>query len=475
MGSNRPRVNSETHLLIRHSCTRFQITSLVILFSLISLPVTSVAQNSFTDESGILDDGTPYQLVVPANWNRVLLRDLDVASEANEWTGMDKEARYRYLLNQGYAFAGTGRPRLRKFQYDPAREIANLNTTLDIFEARYGKPDRVIEYGCSGGGHVAVAVAEEFSDRIDGSIALHAHTPVWLMNTYLDGWFVLKSLIAPELAITDVPLETAPTERLAAAWQQALDAAQRTPEGRARIALAFAIGQWPAWTGTLTQQPDLDDVEALQHSMYHAVIQYAKQHPGGAARFMFESAAYGQQLSWNTGVDYREWFENGNKYHKRAVRQLYKEAGLDLDADISKVNASPRVKASQYALDFWKAPGRTVRGEPKIPLLRVHPVGDNTVPPSLTQGYGELIRANDKEDLYRDVHINLATHCDFNDAESAVIMEIMLQRLDTGKWINTEPDALNKLGEALGGGIKSRFTSFDPYKQERYNRIWMPE
>jgi hypothetical protein len=212
------------------------------LLWLIALPDQAAAQPRFTEEGGTLPDGTVYLMRVPVNWNKTLIRDLDYASGADR-------PRYQSLLEKGYALSGTRRHQLRIFQYDPAREIANLDSVLDRFEARFGKPARVIQFGCSGGGHVALAVAENFSDRIDGAIAMAAHTPVWLMNTYLDGWFSLKALLAPDLVITSLPNTESygpsghgTTGAMTTAWRQAIDAAQQTPQGRARIALAFTIG-----------------------------------------------------------------------------------------------------------------------------------------------------------------------------------------------------------------------------------------
>jgi pimeloyl-ACP methyl ester carboxylesterase len=387
---------------------------------------------------------------------------------------------------------------MRIYRYDPAREIANLDNVLDRFQTRFGKPSRVIQFGCSGGGHATLAVAENFSNRIDGAIAMGAHTPVWLMNTFLDGWFALKVLIGSEQpaggrgegaawrSTTDLAIVNLPNGEpynpsghglngaIPAAWREAIDVAQKTPEGRARIALAFTLGQWPAWVNKLTPQPSLEDIAALQHSMYHTVYQNAGS-PGGEARVIFENAALGQQLSWNTGVDYREFFENGNESFKKAVRQLYKEAGLDLDADLKKINAAPRIAASPYALDHWKAPGRTVVGKPQIPLLRMHEIGDQQVPISLVQGYDAQIRANGKEDLYRTAFAKADGHCGFNAAETTAAVELMSRRLDTGKWGSTDPDSLNKLAASLGTGATSRFITIDNLKQKKYNRVWVPD
>jgi pimeloyl-ACP methyl ester carboxylesterase len=433
---------------------------------------TIVAQARAGEEGGELPDGTQYLMKVPANWNGTVIRDLDYASGANA-------PRWAALFEKGYALAGTGRHRVRLYQYDPRREIANLDLVLEMFDKRFGRPKRVIQYGCSGGGAVGLFVAEDFPNRIDGVIATAAHIPVWQMNTFLDGWFVLKALIAPELPIVNLPIESSGGQdhgtagSLPESWRSAIDAAQRTPEGRARIALAFAVGQWPAWAGhRLTPQPRFEDVEELQHSMYHTLF-YNAENPGGEARIRKELAASGQQLSWNTGIDYREFFENGNESFKRAVRQLYQTAGLNLETDLARVNAFPRVAASPYALDWWNMPGRTAKGLPKIPLLRMHEVGDQQVPLSLVQGYADLVHANGKDDLYRLAVVNSPAHCNYSAAETMAAVETMMRRLDTGQWESTAPDQMNARATALHNS-PARFTTLDAYAQKKYNRTWAP-
>lgn len=453
--------------------------ALVLLLNVALHPPTALGQQDLEQERGELPDGTIYMMQRPADWNKVVIRDLDYAANPTS-------ARYTTLLQRGFAVAGTMRHRLRMYQYDPAREIANLNRVLDRFEAKFGKPSRVIQMGCSGGGHVTLAVSEDFTDRIDGAIALAAHTPVWIMNTFLDGWFALQALIPPApgpaspkqlpiLGMSNNEPHNSTGHGMGGAipeqWRAALDAAQQTAQGRARIALAFTIGQWPTWVNNLAPQPSFEDIPALQHSMYHTAYQFAGS-PGGEARIMFENAASGQQLSWNNGIDYAQFFENASAPMKAAVRKLYAEAGLDLAADLKRINDQPRIEASPYALDFWKQAGRTERGTPKIPLLRMHEVGDPQVPLSLVQGYDGLVQANGKQNLYRTAFVNAPSHCGFNAAETGAAVDIMMRRLDSGNWDSTDPDNMNKLGNALKLSPAPRFVPIDRYKQVKYNRVW---
>ena len=88
--------------------------------ALLALSGHLTAQAAFTEDGGALADGTQYLMRVPANWNGTLIRDLDYASGASN-------PRWPALLEKGYALAGTGRHRVRLYQYDPIREIANLD------------------------------------------------------------------------------------------------------------------------------------------------------------------------------------------------------------------------------------------------------------------------------------------------------------------------------------------------------------
>lgn len=460
---------------------------------------------AFTEENGTLPDGTGYLIRVPEKWNGTLIRDLDFASGV-----ANKNApRYDAMLKDGYAIAGTARHPLRQWQYDPAYEIEKLNQVLDRFDTGYGKPKRVIQYGCSGGGHVTLAVTENFSDRVDGSIALAAHTPVWLMNTFFDGWFALRALVGQyyvkagygplsDLVIAGLTNDGSSeasghgmSGKLPEAWRKAFTAAYATEEGRARMVLAFALAQWSPWLTSPeetpqnsshvssmhtsgTHFPDLNDPNSIAEAVYQSAMRLSGS-PGGEARVMFENAAHGQQLSWNNDIDYSDFLRSANPHMKEAVSVLYKKAGLDLDGDIETINVQPRTKASNYALNYWKQPGRNVVGNPKIPLLRLHMVGDYQIPYSLVFGYSNEVKRNKKDDFYRTAFVQSTGHCNFNAAESSAAIRVMMQRLDTGKWPDTSPKAMNSLGVSAQTDTTPRFMKVDGWEFPSYNRTWLGE
>jgi pimeloyl-ACP methyl ester carboxylesterase len=434
--------------------------ALAAMATLATLPSVTLAQSAnWAAERGTLPRGTTYEMRKPNAWNGVLIDDLDFAATPDA-------PRYLWLLNHGYAVSGTARRADRFTNYDPAHEVVDLINVMDLFEAKWGRPKRTIQLGQSGGGHIALAFAEMHPDRVDGVVSTCAHTPVWLMNSELDAWFVLQKLIAPNLQIVDLPADVS---ALTAAWRAALTAAQKTSIGRARIALATTIGQLPAWVSSTTPEPNPDDIVALQKSMYESLITTAAQ-PAGQSRFMFEHSANGQ-LSWNNGVDYAVAFKRGDPAYQRVTKRLYEAAGASLDADLEKVNEADRIEADPKAVKWWSYPGRTVLGEPKVPVLRIHTNGDAAVPVSLVAGYDSLVKTKGYQELYRRAFVNAPGHCNFNPAEVAAAVETMVQRLDTGEWPSTSPTALNKLGSVLNPTTLPRYYA---YQQFKYNRTWTP-
>lgn len=448
-------------------------------------------QIGYRENSGALADGTRYLIRVPEGWNGILIRDLDYADRVGQ---TERLSRYEHLLSEGYALSGTARHPLRAWQYDPAREIANLDQVLNLFEQSFGDPRHVIQFGCSGGGHVALAVAEDFHERIDGSVVLSAHTPVWLMNTFLDGWFALQTLLqeyyvaagigpATDLAIIDLPNDGSAAGDghgmkgdLPEAWRRAFEAAYASPEGRARMVLAFTLAQWHPWLADGDARPAYDDVESIEKAVYDSLLRLAGS-PGGEARIIFENAAQGQQLSWTENVDYAAFFENSNGGMRSVVEKLYADTGLDIQDDIARINAAKGVLASPHAIEYWGQPGRTVMGDPEIPVFRLHGLGDYQIPYTLMLGYQQAVEKNGKGDMLRSALVESTSHCTesaISTAESSAAIEVMVQRLENGQWPDTGAEQLNELARSLHNS-RARFIETGTHDIASFNRFWVPE
>jgi hypothetical protein len=103
----------------------------------------------------------------------------------------------------------------------------------------------------------------------------------------------------------------------------------------------------------------------------------------------------------------------------------------------------------------------------------MHTTGDGLVVVQNEAAYADAVKAAGKQDLLRQVFVQRAGHCAFSYAETIVLIQQMIQRLDTGQWDDAalQPSALNAGAQALGdaynevGGFfitPPAFTTFAP-------------
>ncbi|MGW4637296.1 alpha/beta fold hydrolase [Sphaerisporangium sp. NPDC004334] len=411
--------------------------------------------------SGALDDGTPYEFVVPAAWNGTVVVALDFAG-----AGRDEPLTAR-LLADGVARGGTSRAITG---WNLRSAIDNQAEALTRFEAAYGPARRAIAAGTSMGGFIAAGVAQLHPDAFDAAVpmcgGLGGSVGQW--NQKLDTVFVLERLVAPGLPVIDIPQDV---ESARKAWIDALAAAQRTPEGRARIALAAAIGQLPAWgrnpDGSATPPPDGRDAGGLEQGAYLALaggpLPYIGQAMGSRRQLM---AVVGGNPSWNTGVDYAGQLRLAEPALRRAVRELYKAAGLELGADLRNLAAAPRVAADPEAVKRF-ADGLVLDGHLRIPVLTVSATGDQISTVAQQQSYEEKVRRAGAGSLLRQTYTRTVGHCDFSPAEQEAALVTMFDRLQSGHWPATSAPAMNARAAALAADPAPRYVPFTP---PRFNR-----
>jgi pimeloyl-ACP methyl ester carboxylesterase len=403
--------------------------------------------------TGALPDGTAYRIDVPDPWNGVLLIGLDYAA------GGERQPQTQALLARGYAMAGTTRL-VTGWAVD--QSIANQIATIDIVVKTYGKPTRTIVLGASLGAHTGAATIQARPDRFDGAVLMCGGLAgaVGLWNSKLDALFVAKVLLAPTdatLPVIGIPNDFATTAR--PAWLKALAAAQETPQGRARIALAAVLAQLPTWSDPRKPQPAASDLAGLQVGLYDSLAGGPLPTAGQAMSSRNEiERRSGGNISTNAGIDYARQLAQVSG--SDLVRELYRQAGLDLAADLEALRKAPRVTADEKAVR-WTAPG-VWDGKLAMPVLTVNGVGDNISPVSGQQAYEAAVRAAGKSEMLRQVYTNTAGHCGFSAAESVAAVETLMARLKTGQWgDSTNPYTMNALAQSLNLGA-ARFIPYVP-------------
>jgi pimeloyl-ACP methyl ester carboxylesterase len=414
---------------------------------------TAVAQNAnqARTSGGTLPDGTAYRLDVPAGWNGTLLIGLDYgASPPN--------AASQALLARGYAMAGTTR---LVTGWDVAASIANQLATIDRFTQAYGQPQRVFVLGSSLGAHTGAATIQAHPERFQGALLMCGGLAgaVGLWDSKLDALFVAKTLLAPDdpaTPIIRIPADFAQTAR--PAWLKMLAGAQETPAGRARIALAAVIAQLPTWSNARKPQPAAADLAALQAGLYDSLAGGPLPVVGQAMSSRNEiERRSGGNISSNIGVDYAGLLERSG--NAELVSALYREANLDLRADLATLAGAPRISPDAQAR-AWAAPG-IWNGALAMPVLTMNGIGDQISPVAGQDAYQRAVERAGKADMLRQVYTNTAGHCGFSAAETVTAVEALRERVTTGRWGELDAERLNAAAQSLNLG-PARFQRYTP-------------
>lgn len=407
---------------------------------------------------GDLASGADWLAHVPQEWNGTVVLFAHGFGQLAAQDAPDEPTRQE-LLEQGYALVGSSYSGPSLWALESA--VDDQYAALEAFEELLGvEPERTIAFGRSMGGLVSARQAEDPRGEVDGVLTTCGLVAGALnLNNYqLDGVYTLSHLLAPDQDIPLVRYESPEQAAQAAADLVAVvTESQDTPEGRARIALASAFLNMATWySGDVAPAPH--DHQAQQVQQFEALVD------GGLERYVsgrqqIELVAGGNS-AYNAGVDYRALLDSSP--HADQVRALYREAGLDLDADLATLTRDADVEADPEAVADL-ARSSMVTGELDVPELAIHTVADELVPVEHEDWYAEQVVREGEADLLRQAYVEGAGHCQFQPAEQVAALQALEQRLDTGHWDDlADPARLNAAADALELETTARFTRFEP-------------
>jgi hypothetical protein len=232
-----------------------------------------------------------------------------------------------------------------------------------------------------------------------------------------------------------------------ASAENAAAAAQKTPQGRARLALSAALADTPGWFTPLSPQPAASNYRAQENNQFEWAGQVTFP-------FAFElradlEARAGGNPSWNTGVNYfRDLLRSADL---KEVIALYHRAGLSLNQDMATLAAAPRISADPAATTYLEN-NITYNGQLSMPVLTMHTVGDGLVVPENEQAYSSVVAKAGDSALLRQIYVNRAGHCAFTPAETITAAKTLLNRISTGRWHSEAlaPGRMNARAAALG-------------------------
>jgi len=416
-----------------------------------------------TTLAGCLPSGSRYLIEVPEHWNGVLMmgcHPVPVGPGEPPWK--PGEPLIDHLVKSGYAVAGSANtifwPLERMFDDQPA--------LIDVAVSALGSPRHTISFGLSIGGIISAGAVQLFPDRLSGALPMCGNVAGAISNhnRELDMAFVVKTLLAPDSALKVVHITDSQANlRLS---DTVLREAQATAAGRARLALAAAMGNMPGWHDPTSAEPAPDDFEARQLNQFRwfeAVVFLVMF----LARKQVEMQA-GGNASWNTGVDYRDMLSRS--INRDLVEALYGSAGLDLDEDLERLAGEDRIEADPAAVAYLER-HIIFNGDLGVPVLTLHTDGDGLVVPDHEHAYAGVVHHAGHQDLLRQLYVHRGGHCTFTFAEILAALDVLIARIETGAWSDLEPDALNEAAGrfgpagnelATGEPTKPLFIPFEP-------------
>lgn len=302
--------------------------------------------------------------------------------------------------------------------------------------------------------------------RFDGALpmcgVLAGGVGTW--NQALDGAFAIQQLLPGGSALQVVNI-TNPSQNLATA-EGVIGAAQATPQGQARLALAAALSDVPGWFAPGSPEPAATDYATQELNQFQWDTRV-----DGPFIFDFRSELEqraGGNPSWNIGVNYWEQLKKSIDFNE--VKALYAAAGLSLSADIRTLNSAPRITPDPRAVAYLIHNIVYNGNLDDKPVLTMHTTGDGLVANQDEQAYRSAVQDARDRRFLRQVFVHRAGHCSFTPAETITALQALIQRLDTGHWSDIDPSDFNATAAALGPSLNTLPPGFIDYEPAPFLR-----
>jgi pimeloyl-ACP methyl ester carboxylesterase len=418
--------------------------------------------------------GAAYVIRVPAAWNRTLIlysHGYVAPGQPNPAPDLGGSPPGSWFLDNGFAitassYSGTG--------WALAEAFKDQIALLDLFSTKVGAPTRTIAIGHSLGGIISAGLVQLYPERFAAALpmcgVLAGSVGTW--NLSLDGAFAFKTLLAGDARLQLVGIAD-PIGNLRLAMQL-LATAHASPAGQARLALVAALGDEPGWFDPRSPEPAAGDYSTQADNQFSWASRVTFPYLF-ALRADVEQRAGGNP-SWNVGVDYRRQLDAS--IDKAEVVDLYRKAGVDLDADLAALAAAPRVAAEPAAVDYMKR-NIVFDGKIGVPVLALHTTGDGLVPVQEMQAYAATARSAGKDGMLRQLYVHRAGHCSFTASETIAAFQALVGRIDSGRWddaalalsrVNQRALALGDRYNLLPLGTKPQPPAFADYSPGAFLR-----
>jgi hypothetical protein len=378
-----------------------------------------------------ISNGSAYRIEVPLNWNGNLVLFAHGYAGTGTVVSVGYPSLRSYYIQHGFAWAASS---YQANGYDVAQGVLDTHALIPLFTAETGlSPNAIYMSGLSMGGQITAVEVEQYRHTFVGAMPYCGV----LGSNSLFNYFLDANVTAAALTHTSIsyPTSVAAGSAYAPTYDQAVKGelpALGTGFGNPKTPLKLtAIGQ--QWQDAVMQRtggtrPGFPGAFAYWNAFGFPPLTNIPflfgLYPGLTGGTIGEAAG---NVATNVGTVYR--FTNATGPLSPAATQL--------NASVLRV---ARTETGTQGIKYWTSgPLKgtpegipSVVGNPGIPVLSLHGIGDLFVPFSMDQIYAQRMAAHHEAQLFVSRAIREIGHCNYTQSELASGFAALVNWVHTG-------------------------------------------
>jgi hypothetical protein len=376
--------------------------------------------------TGIAPDGAAYRIEVPPNWNGTLVMFAHGFRGTGTVVWVDEPQLRQYFVDNGFAWAASS---YALNGYDPGDGVVDTHDLLQAFPAVTGlHAQRAIMTGLSMGGEITTAEIEAYQGQFAGAMPYCGV----LAGNDLFNYFLGANVTAAALTKTTISYPT--TLAAGQAYALAYNSAVQSELPALGITPNPATGG-QTFTTNLTNTGALwaDTVEQLSGGTrpgFSSALDYWNSF--GFAPLTHIPFLFGLYPGLNGGT---LGFANGSVAGNEGTFYTFSDnpfVMLPQEIALNRGVLRVPVTATSSADPLTPAELPIIQGDPGIPVLSIHGIGDLFVPFSMDQRYDQLMIAHGEGNLFVGRAIREVTHCGYTSSELSAGFSALVKWIDTG-------------------------------------------
>ncbi|HEY6747791.1 MAG TPA: hypothetical protein VI357_18995 [Mycobacteriales bacterium] len=366
-------------------------------------PLTDAAGRALSRTyTGILA-GAPYRLEVPKRWNGQLVLYAHGFRGTGTTVYVDDSPLRAYFIQHGFAWAGSG---FSTNGYDVGQGARDSHALIRLFAGKVRTARAVYMTGFSMGGQITAVTIERYRGDFVGAMPACGV----LGDKELFDYFTDANVTAA--ALTDTGIRFPDSLEAGQAYAPTYDA--QVLSELPKLGTGFVSGNpaavsltptGQAWAGTVQQRSGGTRPGFAGAFAYWSSVGFA---PLTNVPFLF--GVYPGLTGGTVGIADGNLVDNRFTVYQIDGSRRLSPAELALNRSVLRV--APTTRPSRGLSGVPK-----VFGDPRIPVLSLHDIGDLFVPFSMEQIYAHRVAAHGQSRLFVSRAIRGVGHCDFTQSE----------------------------------------------------------